>query len=45
MFKATYFTGPWGNLHIAVSGIPGVLPTQNGIEGGHKTQKQGRAAR
>ncbi|KAJ1638179.1 hypothetical protein T492DRAFT_232317 [Pavlovales sp. CCMP2436] len=25
-----------GNWHLSVSGIPGVMPTQNGIEAGHK---------
>mmetsp|Transcript_36715 Transcript_36715/g.86243 ORF Transcript_36715/g.86243 Transcript_36715/m.86243 type:complete len:374 (-) Transcript_36715:788-1909(-) len=39
MFENIYFKSHWGNWHIAASGIPGVLPTQNGIEAGHRVQK------
>ncbi len=38
-FRTTYTGEPWGNWHVTVSGIPGVLPTQQGIENGHKVQK------
>ncbi|KAJ1623114.1 hypothetical protein T492DRAFT_884100, partial [Pavlovales sp. CCMP2436] len=39
-FEVFFIEGPWGNWHLSVSGIPGVMPTQNGIEAGHKMLAQ-----